>query len=262
MNKNLNRVAITITLVLLILITNCARVFRKAPLSADQITIAEIRDRVEQNYLKLSSMKARAKLSVESPQMSFMANAAINLKMPDSLMIKLSAGFGIGIGSIFIDQDQFLLYSSLDNNVYVGSSDSADFNHFLPIKLEFEDLIQVFSGIHLIKSHKKELLKIDKNQYLIMGAINNHVLKYWVEPKKFVVTEFQLLDRQGKMLVKFEYDNFIKNSRVWLPKTIRLSQPDRKTRLTIVVTNFNINKRMKEKNFKIKIPDGVGRIEL
>ena len=107
MNKFNARVIISIKVILLILISGCATIIHKKPLSTEDITVAEIRHRVEQNYLKLHSLKAKAKVSVESPQMSFVTNSSINLKTPDSLMIKLSAIFGIGVGSVFLIESNF-----------------------------------------------------------------------------------------------------------------------------------------------------------
>ena len=261
MNKSIYW-SIIIVIVSVALLSGCASIFRKAPLSADQTSIAEIRHRVEQNYLKFHSLKAKARISVESPQMSFMANSTINLKKPDSVKIKLTAGFGLGIGSVFLDNKQFLLYNSFENTVYSGCPDSINFQDFFPVDIKMEDFLQVFSGIQLLKSFEKEFLTIDKNQFLIIGSLINGAMRFWVDPKKFVVTNYQLIDSDNNVLIQFEYKKFFKKKGVRMPKTIRIFQPKRKTRLTLVFSNSDVNVRMKEKDFNIKMPYNVEMINL
>lgn len=249
-------------LVLFVALTGCGRIFQKPTLSLDAITIGEIRHRVEQNYLRFSTAKVRAKISLESPQMSFMANSNINIKKPDSLMINLSAGLGLGIGSIFLDKNQFLLYSSLDNTIYTGNPDSVNLRQFLLVDIKFEDIVQAFSGLHLIKTHEQESLQLNHKQYLLIGKMGDFVLKYWVDPKKFVVTEYELINQSGKTIIKFEYDQFVKTNRVILPKTIRISQPDQRTRMTIVVTSLVVNEELSQNDFLFKIPDNAVKVSL
>ncbi|OQX95875.1 hypothetical protein B6I21_03190 [candidate division KSB1 bacterium 4572_119] len=261
MTKNLYRFVLLIILITT-LATGCGKIFRKPTLSLDSITIGEIRHRVEQNYLKFKSVKTQAKLSLESPQMSFMASSTIKVKTPDSLIVKLSAGLGFGVGSIFIDKNQFLLYSAFENVVYHANPDSVDIRRFLLVDVKIEDIIQVFSGIHLIKPHERELLKIDEKKYLIIGTNGGYIMKYWVDPKMYVVTGYEMLERDGKTIIEFEYSQFMKSKGVFVPKMIRISQPDKKTRMTIMFSHFKVNADLDKKDFFIKIPDGVERIEL
>ncbi|MBL7095291.1 DUF4292 domain-containing protein [candidate division KSB1 bacterium] len=261
MTRNIYRLLL-VAIISVSLLSGCAGIFRKVPLSTDQTTIAEIRHRVEQNYLKFRSLKAKAVLSVESPQMSFMASSTIHLKKPDSVKIKLTAGFGLRVGSLFLDNNQFQLYNSFENKLYSGCPDSMNFQDFFPVDIKMGDFLQIFSGIQLLKSFEKELLTVDKNKYLVIGSDEYGAMKFWVDPKKFVVTEYQLIDSNNNILIQFEYKKFIKIKGVRLPKTIRIFQPERKIRLTFVFTNSDVNARMKEADFMIKVPENVKKIHL
>jgi len=258
----LNRIIPTITLTILILIAGCSGVLKRKPLTLDQITIAEIKHRIEQNNLKYHSMKARAQISVESPRISFVAGSNIVLKKPDSLLIKIKAPFGISAGSVFIDRNQFIVYNSFENSVYSGYSKDIALKHFLPVDLKLENIIQAFSGKHPLDFYDKDSLAIDRNKYLIIGLKNNLKRKYWIDPQKFVVTEFQLLNEKDDTLIKLEYKQFEKKSRVFLPKLIQIFQPDQKTRVTIFYTSLEANCKLSEKDFIIKIPEQVERIKL
>ncbi|MDW7679724.1 MAG: DUF4292 domain-containing protein [bacterium] len=245
-----------------LLITGCAGLFKKPTLSPDAISPGFLRHRVEQNYLRFHSAKAKARISLESPQMNFMANSSIVIRSPDSLLVKLSAAFGLGIGSLFFNKEQFVVHNSFENIVYIAHPDSVDLRHFLVIDFNFHDMIQAFSGIHLIKTHDRDSLSIDRNQYLLIGQKGEQVLKYWIDPKNFVVTEHQQLDKQGRVLLHFQYSQFTKYGRVVLPKTIRISQPDKKTRITIAFSRIDVNVPVNHQDFELKIPQNAQLIIL
>ena len=100
-----------------LLLFSCARILHKKPLTIENMTVQDIRSRVEQNYGKLATIKGSAHLSMEMPGMGFTAISNIVLKMPDSLFISIKAGFGMGVGSILVDKDRFIVYSSMENRV-------------------------------------------------------------------------------------------------------------------------------------------------
>jgi len=258
----LKRISFAFVIVILLFIIGCAGLIQKKPLSLHDITIAEIKHRIEQNNLKFHSMKANAEISVESPRVSFVANFYVIIKKPDSLLIKIKAPFGIGFGSVFMDRNQFLVYNSFDNSVYTGDPEKLEFTQFLPVDLKPENIIQSFSGIHLLDFSDQDSLAIDRNKYLIIGNKNDQKSKYWIDSKKFVVTEFQLLNNSDESLIKFEYKQFEQKNDVVLPKLIQITQPSQKTRLTILYTSRKPNCQLNEKDFIFKIPEQAEWIEL
>jgi outer membrane lipoprotein-sorting protein len=258
----LRRISSLIIITIIIVITGCAGLIRKKPLTLEDISIAEIRYRIEQNNLKYHSMKARADISVESPRLSFTASSQVIVKKPDSLLIIVRAPFGIGFGSFFIDQNQFLVYNSFDNSVYTGDPKKLEVTKFLAINLKLENVIQAFSGIQLLDSFDQDSLAIDHNKYLIVGSDDNQTRKYWIDPKRSVVTDFQLLTDEDEPLIKVEYRKFEKKDQIYLPKYIQIYQPKQKARLTILYTKREPNCRLSEKDFLLKIPEQAERIEL
>ena len=207
-------------------------------------------------------MKAKAKVQIESPMGGFIFNSDVNIKKPDSLIVNLKLGFGIRVGSLFIDKKRFLLYNSYENILYYGKPENVNLSQLLQADLKIDDIVQAFSGIHLIKLFANDSLSIDKNKYLITSSNKNNTLKFWVDPKKYVVTESQLLDAEGKIIVKYEYKQFLKKNKIYLPKVIRIYQPGQQTRLTIFYSAQNPNYKMENKDFSFKIPEKVKKIKL
>ena len=258
----MKRISIIILVSMLVFMGGCAGLMKKRPLTLENITIAKIRHRIEQNNLKYHSLKANAQISVESPRVNFSAKSDIKLKKPDSLIIKIKAPFGMGFGTVFIDQNQFLAYSSFDNTLYTGNPQELKRTQFLPIDIKLENILQAFSGIHLIEFFDQDSLAIDDNKYLVIGSKNNQTMKYWIDPKRFVVTKFQLWNKGKKPLVVIEYDQFIKNDKLLLPKLIQITQPSQNTRLTILYSDREPNSKLKPSDFEINIPDHAKKIEL
>lgn len=250
-----------VIITILIFITGCAGLIQKKPLTLDNLTIAEIRHRIEQNNLKYHSMKANAEISVESAKVNFSAKSNIKIKKPDSLLMTIKAPFGIGFGTVFIDQNQFLVYNSFDNTVYTGDPQKLKRTQFLPIDIKLENIFQAFSGIQLIDFFDRDSLAIDHNKYLVIGLKNNQTMKYWIDPKKFVVTEFQLLNDE-KPLVVIEYKHFVKSDQILLPKLIQITQPGQRTRLTILYADRAPNCQLSPTDFEIRIPEQAVKIEL
>ena len=262
MRWKLRRVSIIILVSMIIFIGGCAGLMKKKPLTLENITIAKIRHRIEQNNLKYRSLKADARISVESPKVNFSAKSNINIKKPDSLLMTIKAPFGIGFGTVFIDQNQFLVYNSFDNTVYTGDPQRLKRTQLLPIDIKLENIFQAFSGIHLIDFFDQDSFAIDHNKYLVIGSKNNQTMKYWIDPKRFVVTEFQLWNKGKKPLVVIEYKQFEKKHQILLPKLIQITQPGQRTRLTILYTDREPNCLLSPKDFEIKIPEKARRIKI
>lgn len=258
----MKRICSSIIISILLFIVGCAGLIHKKPLTLDNVTIAEIRNRLEQNNLKYHSLRADADISMESPRINFTARSRIIVKKPDSVLITIRGPFGIGFGAFFIDKEQFLAYNSYDNKVYTGNREKLEQAQFLPINLKLEDLIQALSGIQLLDSFDKDSLAIDHKKYLIIGSKDNQIRKYWIDPDKAVVTEFQLWIDIDEPLIKLEYKQFEKKDQFYLPKFIQIYQPKENTRLTILYTKREPNSQLSKKDFRLKIPEQAGKKEL
>jgi len=248
--------------VAILLLFNCSQILRKKPLTTDRITIQEICNRIDQNFQKLETLKGRAHLSVEMPGMGFTAISHIALKTPDSLAINVKAGFGMGVGSIFVSKDQFMVYSSMENRVYLGNVESFDMSQFFQINVKFQDLIELISGILLIDDLQNTALSIDENKFLITNKTELGTAKYWIDPDKFVVTDFQYYNNEDEVIVKQEFRSFQKEKGVFLPKIIKINRPKTAERITLMYTSRQTNKKLAAEEFLIKMPENTQQINL
>jgi len=250
-----------LVLLLIVLVGNCSSVIRKKPLSIDRLSLHEIRSRVEQNYGKLKSIQGKAHLTVETPQMGFNAISYIAYQHPDSLNINVKAGFGMGVGSIFVDKDSFTVYSAFENKVYRGDIHRFQPRQFMQFDIDAENLIDLITGIPVIPNDNNSAINVDKNKYVITVQDEQFSKKFWIDPKKYVVTDFHLYQNDELMIAQ-EFRQFSKEQGVFLPKVIRVSHPQGQERVTLFYTDRKTNKKIKQQEFLIKIPQNSKVINL
>lgn len=251
-----------IHLLLPLIIISCSKALQMKPLSTENITIRQIREKVNQNFIKLSTIKGKARIIAEMPGMGFTALSQMVLKMPDQLKIEIKAGFGMGVGSIRLDSDKFIVYSAMENRVYYGNRDSSNISRFFQINLDFKELLDILTGSPLFSDADNTELTIDDDKYLIIVPAEDHVKKYWIDPKKYVITDFHIYDKNDALTLKHELRTFRKSHDIYLPKLIRVTHPQGNERVTIMFEERKINEKLDNDDFFIKIPESAERVKL
>lgn len=253
---------LAVLIVAVFLFFNCAQFLQKKPLSTESITFQEIRNRIKQNYGKLQSIKGRAHLSVEMPGMGFTVVSQIALKTPDSLLFNVKAGFGMGVGAVFVARDSFTIFSSMENKVYTGDINSFDLSQFFQLHIQFQDLIGLISGIPIILESNDASLSVNENKYLITVKNNRGIKKYWVDPEKFVITDLYLYNAKNELIVEQEFRGFQKERGVILPKTIKVTRPQSSERITLHYSARKTNGKLNRDDFVFKIPENAQKVNL
>ncbi len=236
---------------------------RKQPsLTLEGVSIAGIRYRVEQNNSRYHSAKAEVEVSVESPRINFTALSRLLIKQPDSLLLTIRGPMGIGYGLLFIDQQRFVIYNSFQNLVYTGDPQHNAGRTLVPIDVPLHQLLLMVSGLQRLDATSRDSLALDRSKYLIISSQDSWQRKFWIDPDKFVVTEFQLLDQDKKIVLQIEYQQFEQRGRLLLPRLIRIFQPQQHTRITMLYKTREANVRLDGRDFAFKIPEQARWIEL
>ena len=253
---------LTILMIMLFSIAGCGRVLQKEPLSTENITISQIRERVKENYSRLNSIRTKARIIAEMPGLGFTAMSEAVLKMPDQLKVEIRAGFGMGVGSIRLEGQNFIVYSAMENRAYYGNIDSTDISRFFQINLGFRELLNLLSGSPYFSDNQNTKLTIDDNKYLIHINSEDRIKKYWIDPEKFVITDFQLYAGPDSLIFSQELRNYRKSRGIYLPKLIRVTHPQGHERLTVMFEERSINQKIDANEFYIKIPENAEKVKL
>ena len=220
------------------------------------ITIEELKQRVNINSSKIKSLKAEGTIDIETPEMSNSGTITVNLLNPDSLYTKLEGPFGIDVADILLTRKSFIYYNVMDNRVIKGPSSPLNVGAIMRIKLDFDDIINGFSGTFFftdVTSDNSEL-KSDGNKFLLITKddISKEIKKYWIDSDDFYITKYVITDYNKKVLLEMEYLEYNYRDGIYFPNRIAISRPQENTYIWLDYTIKTFNS--KDLIFKFKIP--------
>ena len=243
----------TILFCLSILLHSC--VSSKNNIDVD-ITIEELKQHVNTNSSKIKSLNAEGTIDIDTPEMSNSGTITVNLLKPDSLYTKLEGPFGIDVADILLTRKSFIYYNVMDNRVIKGPSSPLNVGAIMRIKLDFDDIINGFSGTFFfldVTSDNSEL-KSDENKYLLITKddISKEIKKYWIDSDDFYITKYVITNYDKKVLLEMEYLEYNYRDGVYFPNRIAISRPQENTYIWLDYTIKTFNS--KNLIFKFKIP--------
>lgn len=223
--------------------------------STDDLSIAEIKSKVNNNSSKLNSLYSEGEISIDSPELSNSGSLTLNLRKPDSVYIKLEGPFGIDIADILLTRQNFLYYNAMDNRVIKGPSTPLNIGAILRIKLSFDEILDASSGTFSFRdiSEDKCKLTVENGNYIITETLTgNCSKKYTIDSKFFYISKYGIYDDKGKVVLEIEYSDYTVKSGINFPTKIFVQKPEEKQYLYMYHNSFEINKE--KINFKFKIP--------
>lgn len=241
-------------LISLILLSGCAGLFKGPSLDVSQMTIDELRDRIEQNHLAFQTLQGKGTISSQMPGMANEASISVKIIMPDSLVLKVEAMFGIDVGTFSSNRSKFALYSPMQKVLYTGRLDSLDLAKFFQVDITYDELMEALIGTPKIETGEMSPLELKDNKYLLTSVTEAGVHRYRIHPTKFVVEKYQFFDRQGTLQIIKEFSRFEKFNKIYLPKVIQIQKPVKQQVFALYYTQRKLNKPISKKAFKIRVP--------
>ena len=251
-----------IFLVAALILSHCSPFTRKKELSPDQISIGELKERLERNFLGLETLRGRARIQIQTPEMAYEAFSEVKIQMPDSLFLKVEVIFGIDVGQFFGNRKSFALYSPQANVFYDGMMDSLDLGKFFQIDLTYDDLLEAFTGTPKIIIGKMTPLAVDNGRFKLNSVTHEGLHRYWIDPEKLVITKYQFYDRTGTLQIEKHFKRFKKYGDIYLPKSIQIRRPALKQYFSLYYTSQKTNKTVSPEEFEINVPENCKRINL
>lgn len=244
---------------LLAVLAGCAATSRNIP-DLDNVTSAQIQSKVLRNFGELKSLEGRARVIIELPGEGYSGSSKIYIKFPDSVFVKTEAILGIDVGALFLDSRYFAAYAPRENILYYGEVETLDLREFLQIEIETDELVEVFAGLTQVTDDSTATLTFEDGEYLISQQLGDKTLKFWVDPKNYVVTKSHLLNAAGEVILSKEYRRFRKKKGVMLPQIIKITRPLARERLTIYYTSQKVNKSIAPEKFRLKTSQNAKKV--
>lgn len=226
----------------------------------EDLTFSELISLVNKNSEKLSSLDADGEISIDSPELSNSGSITVSINKPDSVYTKLEGPFGIDIADLLITRDNFIYYKPQDNTVIKGPSNSHYLGIIMKIKIDFDDIVNAFSGKFIFRDEINEngKLTIADDNYLMTINTEKEIKKYWIDPENFFVKKAGTYDLNGKTKIEILYENFYEKDGIHFPKKITIERPKEKQYIWLTYYNeeFNNNKL----TYRLKIPKSAKQV--
>ena len=228
--------------------------------TTSDISFEELKGKVNANAKKLSSLDADGDISIESPTISSNGSVTVSINKPDSVYIKLEGPFGIDVANLLITRSNFVYYNVMDNRVISGPSSPKNLGIIMRIKIEFDDMINAFSGKFTIGNEAYDETSITSagGNYVVTLKKKNETTKYWINSEDFYVTRFGTYDAEGNTKIEILYESFYQKDDIFFPKKISITRPKEKQNIWLNYSNeeFNNNRL----NFRLRIPKSANKV--
>jgi hypothetical protein len=247
-------------LLLCVSLLGCASSSKVTVSDLSSWTPQDIQQRVAGHLGDLQSFEGKARVIIEMPGQGYNGFSNVFLNLPDSIFVKTEAILGIDIGALFLDHKTFGAYAPRDNVLYYGEVGELNLRDFLQVELETEELYELFTGSVQVMLDSTSRLSLADGKFLITTTSDTTTLKYWIDPKRFVVTESHLVDNEGTILLTKKFERFQKKGKLQLPKIIRLTRPQARERITVYYTKQTVNRAISAERFRLKVPKNARKV--
>lgn len=204
---------------------------------------------------QIAFLKIKADFEVNFPDFSQNFSSEIRIAGNDSLLITIFGPFGMTVGKLYADANDFVFYNVFENVVIKGKSDEKSFEKAIRFNLNFNDFLSIlkneplgdinFYRIYENKNDTILFIKIEDNyiDFIMFSVIQNGILRY---ERKNMLDE-KIFDVVCKNFEKTEFGNFAKYISINIPKD--------KGKINIGIEQIEINDtQVKSLPFKFSTP--------
>jgi len=251
--KKLSVVIISLLLTLL-LIEGC--VPSKPTEETEVLPSERLISKLEANRRKIENFEGTGTLTVKSSELNTSASFKVTLIKPDSISLTIMGPFGIELAQTLVTKDKFQFYDALQNTVYEGETSEDVLRNIFRINLSFSDLMDAFIGSvnltrHLYKQPNK--YSIDGDQYILtyVDSLSGESTNYKVNMKELGITDYDLKNRSGNVILSGKYSRFNELENVAVPYSIEVQNRRENQLVTIEYKHMTANKKDASIDFKL-----------
>lgn len=252
---------IGVAAVMAVLLFSCSPAPR-VTLDTDSVTPAQLVRGVELNHTKKTSLRARGSISIESRDFSNSGNFNMDLKHPDSLLVRLRGPFGINVGTVFLSQNEFVFYNSMANEAVVGEPRNDILRAFLRMDIGVNDIMDLFLGSSkalFSERRRPDEYTIDGDQYLLTFRSRDSIRRYWVDPYYNAISRMVYSSAEDRPLIEERYDRFTKVDGMVMAQSIRVISHQERASFSVSYNRIDLNAN--ELSFSYSIPANAKVIE-
>lgn len=252
----------TLLFTVIMMAGGCATFRRPALLPADMESPGRVIAALDNNYARIDKFKGRGRLLLSTPSRSISLDMDVLIDRPDTLFLRLEALFGLDVGWLFSDRHEYRLYLPTQNLFSQGAMDSLRWERYVRIAPGYDLLLGTLVGLEQAGALAEPALAREEKRLVLTGTSPMGVHTFWIDPGRGVVTQSEVCDSTGLLLVRQRFERFSRIKGVQVPHTIRIERPAEKQRLVLQYEKISINKKFSAREIKTTIPASARRINL
>lgn len=229
--------------------------------TSSDISFEELKARVNSGSEKLVSLDADGEISIDSPELNNTGSITVSINKPDSIFTKLEGPFGIDVADLLITRKNFIYYNVSDNKVISGQSTPGNLRIIMKVNVNFDELINAFSGKFIFKDEKYDNVSISQNDnsYIVNLKTGKEIKRFWINKENYYVSKAGTYDEKGNTKIEIIYENFYEKDGIHFPKKVTINRPFEKQNIWLTYFNEEFNKN--KLSYRLKIPKSARKIE-
>jgi outer membrane lipoprotein-sorting protein len=255
----MNKICLLFLLLPIVTFYSCTA--SRSSLNESDYSISEIIYSINKNSEKLNTLKGEGVISIDSPEMSSSGSFTLSIVKPDSLYIKLEGPFGVSIAAIMLERNRFVYYNIQENRVITAPSTATNIKAVMRLKLDFDDFINGFSGSYNFIDTNSQNFSLARNEdnLVLTQKTSEETKKYFLDPEKRYIRQYNVYDKEGKEKMVVEYSNFSEENGYYFPNKIKISRTASSEYVFLDYSSKELNKGYL--GYKIKYPKSAKVIE-
>lgn len=218
-------------------------------------TVEQVQMFVTEHGDSLSSFKARASVSVKSPQQSASFGSSIDFRRADSLYLNVKAMLGIEAARALVTPDSFFVYDRIKRKLYYGDIDKAE--SVLPIPVAGAGIFELMLGLGFAPG-SNWTMTADTSHYVFQSA--DRLTHVTVDPRYWRIARYVKRDAGGAVSEERSYSDFSDFDGVVLPRRVVLSRPAEDTYASIYYNRLELNPASLE--LELSVSDNAERVHV
>jgi hypothetical protein len=199
---------------------------------------------------------------LKTPKHDNTASIDLKVRKNDELWFKIDGPLGIDVASGYFKRTDFIFVNSLQDRVVTGPSSAKNIGLLTKIRVNFDDLMNVFSGTVRITKKQNDTIFVDEdaNEYIVSLKGANTMRKYWVSKKNYSVRKSTYYNNKNEITLNIDYSGFLNYNGSYYARNITITRPKQREYFAINLEKVTLNNGYM--SFGLDIPSGVKRIKL
>ncbi len=233
----------------LFLLLSCASTGLRKPVSLMIHSPEEWPEAYRLNFEKLRTLQSKARLTIQTPEMSMHLTVQLLYAAPDTLFLQAEGPLGMDVGKIFIGRNRFLIYNQYQNHFFSGSLEDEYYNTFLETNLTFRQIKYALLGFVPLPAN---LQLVDRKHGVFSALVNGEKWRFKVDLRRGVLQSREIF-RNGEPVFKQEFENYRLIKGILIPGRVRIMLPQKHEGFSVSHKNIRINEPIDPRIYQIEI---------